>query len=163
MEEGTAPLKGYNFIYRKLVGNDDDLLGIVAYSTYKKQKVEYISSIWAEHGREPTQQELDAFHNLTNSPTQIENYHNQAITMMRSFTDAVIDEKVREVSVYYQDKAREEIARFKPKFWFGVCQSVVGSAAFVLLLGVLVIFTWSLNQGPIQIIENIFDIHITSR
>ena len=31
-----------------------------------------------------------------------------------------------------------------------------------MVLGALVIFTWSLNQGPRQVIEQVFDVTITT-
>ncbi len=37
---------------------------------------------------------------------------------------------------------------------------IVGSILFVFLLGFLVFFTWSLNQGPKQVIEQVFDVTI---
>ncbi|WP_249672046.1 hypothetical protein [Pseudomonas abieticivorans] len=163
MEEGTAESKGYNFIFQKLVQYDEDVLGIIAYSVYKKQKIEYLTSIRQKQGREPLASELESFHSLSNSPTQIETYQARALSLIRTFTDDAIVEEAKEVSDYYAEKSRQEVAKLKPRFWLGVGQSVVGSAAFVLLLGVLVIFTWSLNQGPRQIIEHIFDVQITVR
>ncbi|MDZ3993132.1 hypothetical protein [Pseudomonas sp. Teo4] len=57
-------------------------------------------------------------------------------------------------------KASNEIRNAKPGFWLGVIQSLVGSVLFVFLLGFLVFFTWSLNQGPKQVIEQVFDVTI---
>ncbi len=33
------PKEGYNFIYTELVKNQDDILGAIAYSLYKRQKI----------------------------------------------------------------------------------------------------------------------------
>lgn len=35
----------YNFIYEKLVTSDDDLVGLITYGIYKKQKIESIAKI----------------------------------------------------------------------------------------------------------------------
>lgn len=35
----------YNFIYTRLVENENDVIGVVAYSVYKRQKIEYIEAI----------------------------------------------------------------------------------------------------------------------
>ena len=40
-----------NFIYSKLVRDDDDIIGMVAYGIYKKHKIEFIESIKSAHGR----------------------------------------------------------------------------------------------------------------
>ena len=36
--------RNYNFIYSKLVEKDSDLIGHIAYSLYKKSKIEYIET-----------------------------------------------------------------------------------------------------------------------
>lgn len=48
----------YNFIYSKLVDDENDILGIIAYSLYKRQKIEYIRAIAEKFGREPTDSEF---------------------------------------------------------------------------------------------------------
>lgn len=152
----------YNFIYTKLVKNETDIIGVVAYSVYKRQKIEYIEAIRCKHERRPDEQELASFHELTNSPTQLDSYRQQAIVLARGFLKSAISEEAKQLSLRYEEQAKQELARFKPNFWMGVAQSVVGSAGFVMLLGALVIFTWSLNQGPRQVIEQVFDVTITS-
>ena len=37
--------RNYNFIYSKLVKKNEDLIGHIAYSLYKKSKIEYIEKI----------------------------------------------------------------------------------------------------------------------
>jgi hypothetical protein len=134
----------YNHIYSVLVENEQDTLGIIAYSLYKRQKIEFIQAFKEKNGREPRDENLAPFHDVSNSPSQIEGYRNQA----------------SQLEQYYSDKASTEIRQAKPGFWLGVTQSLVGSILFVFLLGFLVFFTWSLNQGPKQVIEQVFDVTI---
>lgn len=35
----------YNFIYEKLVSSDDDLIGLVAYSIYKRHKIDLLMEL----------------------------------------------------------------------------------------------------------------------
>lgn len=153
---------GYNFIYRELVKDEADVIGVIAYSVYKRQKIEYIESIRTEHARSPDDRELASFRALTNSPTQLDSYKQQAITLARGFLQSAISEEAKTLSMRYEEESKQKLARFKPSFWIGVAQSVIGSAGFVLLLGILVIFTWSLNQGPRQVIEQVFDVTISN-
>lgn len=46
---------GYNYIYSELVEDADDILGIIAYSFYKQQKIEFIQAFTEKHGRPPGQ------------------------------------------------------------------------------------------------------------
>jgi hypothetical protein len=145
-----------------LVDSGDDILGIIAYSIYKRQKIEYIETIKSQYKRIPTRQEMYAFRNVANSSTQLDGYKNQAFVFARSFLDEALAAEAEKIQNHYSAKAEQEIKNMKPNFWFGVWQSVVGSVFFVLVLGLLVFFTWSLNQGPKQVIENIFKVRILS-
>jgi len=78
------PERQYNFIFSKLVEKDDDMLGLLAYGLYKQQKIEYIAQFKKEHGRGPSHEELATFHDLTSSPTQIENYKQLAEIRLNS-------------------------------------------------------------------------------
>jgi hypothetical protein len=152
----------YNFIYTKLVQNETDVIGVVAYSVYKRQKIEYIEAIRSKHQRRPDERELASFHDLTNSATQLDSYRQQAVALVRVFLKSAISEEAVQLSQRYEERTKQELARFRPRFWTGVAQSVIGSAGFVMVLGALVIFTWSLNQGPRQVIEQVFDVTITT-
>jgi uncharacterized membrane protein YccC len=150
----------YNYIYSTLVQSEQDILGIIAYSLYKRQKIEYVQTFKTKHGREPSDDDLAPFHDVSNSTTQLESYRNQAGQLAQGFLDASVAAQAAELEQYYSDKASVEIRNAKPRFWWGVAQSVVGSVFFVFLLGFLVFFTWSLNQGAKQVIEQVFDVSI---
>ncbi|MFK3943185.1 hypothetical protein ACI2KC_16110 [Pseudomonas monteilii] len=151
---------GYNFIYTELVKNEDDILGIIAYSLYKRQKIEFIKAFKAKHGRDPTDADLSHFHEVSNSSFQLQAYRDQADKLAQDFLTISLETRAEALEQYYETKTTDAIRGYKPSFWLGVSQGVVASIIFVLLLGVLVIFTWSLNQGPRQVIEQIFDVKI---
>lgn len=46
-----------NLIYSKLVEDDADIIGMVAYGIYKRHKIEFIDSIRKEYDREPNDEE----------------------------------------------------------------------------------------------------------
>lgn len=152
----------YNYIYKELVESEDDILGIIAYSLYKRQKIEYIRNFKDKTGNNPADKDLVPFHDVSNSASQLESYRNQASQLAQNFLDISLSTEAQRLEKYYADKANEEIKSVRPGFWIGVWQSVVGSVVFVSLVGFLVFFTWSLNQGPKQVIEQVFDIKIIS-
>ena len=153
----------YNHIYTELVQDENDILGVLAYSLYKRQKIEYIRALKQKTGNEPMDVELVPFHDFSNSPSQLESYRNQASQLANNFLEISLQTQAEQVERYYDAKASAEIRNARPGFWLGVGQSVIGSAAFVLLLGFLVFFTWSLNQGPRQVVEHIFNVKIVSK
>ena len=99
----------YNHIYSVLVENDQDTLGIIAYSLYKRQKIEFIQSFKVKHDTEPKDTDLAPFHDVSNSPTQLESYRNQASQLLQGFLDASIATQAAELDRYYSEKASNEI------------------------------------------------------
>ncbi|MFW9082945.1 hypothetical protein ACOI7N_00025 [Pseudomonas sp. P2758] len=153
----------YNYIYTKLVENENDILGIIAYSLYKRQKIEYVQSLKEKKGCDPSDGDLSQFHDVSNSQFQLQAYRNQADKLAQDFLTISLETRAEELEKYYNDQATSEIKSYKPNYWIGVSQGVLASVIFVMLLGLLVIFTWSLNQGPRQVIEQVFNISISDR
>ena len=51
----------YYHIYNALVADDNDIVGKLAYSQYKRQKIEYILAFKEKHGELPNDADLAAF------------------------------------------------------------------------------------------------------
>lgn len=138
---------GYNYIYRSLVNDENDIIGIIAYSFYKQQKIEYIEDFRRKHGRAPTDEELDHFHQFSNAQSQLESYRIKAVALAKEFLDVSLSEKAEELDKKYANRARDEIRATKPSFWFGVGQGVVASFLFAIFLGGIVFVSWSSKIG----------------
>ncbi len=150
----------YNFIFNALVDDEDDILGQLAYSVYKRQKIEYIQAFRDRNDVEPEDSDLIAFHDISNSSSQLEAYRIQATRLAADFLESSFGAESEELADYYATKARNEICSAKLGFWKGVSQSLIGSGLFTLLIGCLVFFAWSLKQGPRQVKEQVFDVVI---
>lgn len=50
--------RAHDRIYSLLLESEDDLVGLIAYSLYKRNKVAYIESFIQDHGRAPDEQQL---------------------------------------------------------------------------------------------------------
>ena len=151
---------GFNSIYQKLVADENDILGKLAYSQYKRQKIEYVHAFKNKHGDDPRDSDLNAFHDVSNSESQLEGYRNQAAQLALNFLETSLAHEAKELETLYAAKANNEIRSARPGFWKGVSQGIVSSGLFTLLIGCLVFFTWSLKQGPRQVIEQVFDVMI---
>lgn len=54
----------YNFIYSNLVENNNDIVGHIAYSLYKMDKIAFIERFKDQNnGREPEEKDIEAFQN----------------------------------------------------------------------------------------------------
>lgn len=155
-------MPGSNTIYGSLVESQTDFLGILAYSVYKRQKTELIARLRERtpEGELP-EAELRSFYELSRSETQLTHYRAQAAALAEEFAIEVAGQEMDAERERLDREYRLKLESQKPKFWSAVFASVVASFIFTLLLGLLVFFSWSLKQGPKDLIETVFDVKIT--
>ncbi len=156
----SGKVDGFNYIYSTLVGHPDDLLGIVAYSFYKQQKIEFMRAFSAEHDRAPHDAELRAFHIASNSPASIAMYRAKADSLARDFVRTVLAREVDEVQERSDQELNRLVRSFRPNFWLGVAQSLFSSVLFVLLIGVIVFVAWSSKFGAFHVIGEVMGVEI---
>lgn len=130
----------YNFIYEKLVSADDDLVGLIAYGIYKKHKIEFITKIKEEQGREPTDAECNSFFAASTTESQLQNYRSQAETMLSEMVGNIANEELK----HYEDEMlrnyKKEITSCLPSngktFWTSICAGVISTLLFTVIAGV---------------------------
>lgn len=142
--------RNYNFIYSHLVNGENDIVGHIAYSLYKSEKIAFIERFKEENnGKEPDENDLKPFHDSTCIPNRLSGYHLQASVLLKDFIDytvaATLQEAENEVRKNYMDNMRtifdEKTSKIKPKgFFHGVFQSIVGAICFALLVSVFLFF-----------------------
>jgi hypothetical protein len=145
--------RNYNYIYSKLVENDTDLIGHIAYSLYKKSKVEYIEKKKAE-GATLTDNDLIPFNDFSSSESSIESYRIKAEIIMQGFVENVLDEELesyREQAINQQaDILNNIIAPLKSTFWSNVWAGLLSAFIFALLLAAIA-FIIQFNGSSINV------------
>lgn len=129
-EGGTGGSGDYNRVYEKLVGNDSELVGMLAYAIYKKMKREWILA------NRPSRAEVDGFHK-TVTETQLELCRNEASGLLVKYADAVLEQSA---PAYRQDGANSEIVaevKRQQSLWKNILVNVVGSILFAFALYIL--------------------------
>lgn len=61
-------------IFSKLVSGDQDIVGLVAYSIYKQNKIEWMRAFEERNGRAPNDQEFAAYIIGENTPRRVSTY-----------------------------------------------------------------------------------------
>lgn len=128
----------YNYIYKQLVEDKNDIVGHVAYSLYKNDKIQYINQFKEENGREPKEGELKPFHDASCLEGSIERYKESAITLIGSFLDETLADTTRQIEDNYETHLRNIIKPLKTKWWEAILQSVIGAFVFSLILAAFV-------------------------
>lgn len=128
----------YNFIYEKLVSADDDVVGLIAYGIYKKHKIEYITKIKDEQGREPSDGEFNSFISASTTESQLKNYRSQAETMLSEMVGNIANEELRryedEMLRNYKSEITSCLPSNKKTVWLSIAASFIASLLFSLSL-----------------------------
>jgi hypothetical protein len=161
--------RNYNFIYSRLVENEFDILGHIAYAIYKQQKIAHIEEFKNENQREPTDQELIPFNKFTSSQASIDGYRIKAERILQSFMDNILEETVVDIEndckKNQSEILKEIIQPIAPptnwrRFWNGVLQSIIGAFIFSIIIAAFVIINQTRDKGIESVIENTFDVKI---
>ncbi|EKU38130.1 MULTISPECIES: hypothetical protein [Acinetobacter] len=84
----------YNWIYERLVADENDLIGAIAYILYKQHKIEFIKKIEAEYSTSPTPDQWLEFHRTTCLESNIINYQKRAEDLVSQFLKNMLSEHV---------------------------------------------------------------------
>ncbi|QLA18951.1 hypothetical protein [Desulfolutivibrio sulfoxidireducens] len=143
--------RNYNRIFEKLAGEPDDLIGLLAYGIYKREKIEYIQDFCGKNGRGPTDEELSLFHDA--SLVRLEQYHKLAEVDLTAFLDSLAEEEVQAVSQEMDRRLKEELLKAKPSWKASIIQSFLGSVLFTFFVGMIVIIIIGWRYGVNTIIQ----------
>ena len=148
-----------NFIYSKLVRDDDDIIGMVAYGIYKKHKIEFIESIKKEHHREPNEEEWHAFALSSNTDSQLDKYISQADNSLATFVMASAGEQVKNAERQMLEQYQANIKAVLPSNWKTVGLSVLGSFIFSAVITLALILGAFSEKDKAEFVHKIVEEH----
>ncbi len=137
----------YSFIFSRLVENDADIVGHIAYALYKSDKINYIEHFKETRKSDPTEEDLAAFHDVSSQSESVKKYRFVAAHILRDFLDNSLEESIekmeRDCNERHADVLKDVIQPLLPKnkstiFWHGVFQSVAGAFIFALIVAAFV-------------------------
>ena len=80
-----------NRVYDHLVEGEDDVIGLITYSLYKRDKRDWLVSWTAKHDTEPTADQVEAFVNAQMSTAQRDRYRNAARQVLDAYASVAVD------------------------------------------------------------------------
>lgn len=133
--------------------SDDDFRGIVAYSLYKKQKINHIENYKKENlNKDITEDELEKFHKICFSEDSILGYRSRAESIINKFSNKVLERKRKEIEEFYKKSSQH-----KKSWWYGVGQGFISSFLYALFLGILLMIIWASKTDLLTILKNILE------
>ncbi|WP_336937771.1 hypothetical protein [Acinetobacter modestus] len=146
---------GRHQTFTKLVTSDKDFVGMVAYTIYKNEKLDWIAQFKAQNlNREPTEDELKQFNLTTDSALRIQQYRQMAETSVNDFVNATIVDELNQ----YQSTIRNDAIiqstnaladASKKGFWQGIGENVVAG-----IIGAAIVTLFQLGLWLYQVKDN---------
>ena len=156
--------KKYCSIYSKLVQNEGDMVGHIAYSLYKAEKVQYIKeqkeAMKVDILPEEVVQEFTAGRD---NQTSLDHYRGMAETILQRFIGGSFDDMSDQVIDEVTDRLTQHMdANIKPllpkkeswwtKFWNGCLQSIGGAVALSVIVWLFANVVGRFSLGDISVI-----------
>lgn len=142
----------YNFIYSQLVDGDNDIIGHVAYSLYKADKINYIEKFKEENpDSDLSEEDLKPFHDISCMKGSIDKYKMQAVSILQIFLDDTLSSTTKQMEDNFinthKEIIKDVVKEWKPKsFWNGIWQSLIAAFIFMFVMCAL-IFLASLSNN----------------
>ncbi len=138
----------YNQIYKKLVRDNSDAVGMFAYALYKQQKIAFVEKIATENGHDPTDEELASFHTMSMLEPTITGYRDQGEALVAAFLNESLTQRVLTIQKGVEDSVigdylkniKEQIASKRTVHgWLAdVASKLTVSVVTILMIGMLI-------------------------
>ncbi|MDM8430869.1 hypothetical protein [Acinetobacter baumannii] len=91
-----TPDPKYSWVFQKLTENDQgyNLESIVAYTIYKKHKIDFINQIKSRHQRDPNDQEWETFHTQCELDSSLKGYRDQANIVVSNLLNVALSSEI---------------------------------------------------------------------
>ncbi len=155
--------KKYCSIYSKLVQSEGDMVGHIAYSLYKAEKVRYIKEQKESMKVDVLPEEIvQEFASGRDNQTSLDHYRGMAETILQRFIGGSFDDMsgqvIDEVTNRLTQHMDHSVLPLLPKkesgwsrFWNGVIQSIAGAVALSLIVWLFANVVGSISLGNITI------------
>jgi hypothetical protein len=149
----------YNYIFSKLVKDKSDIQGHIAYAIYKFEKVSHIEEFKKKNGREPNEDEINAFHDSCCNPARLEEYNAHAERIIETFSNELLKgvaDQIEEDYIKNQDNHLKKVLKSVlpstgSQYFHGIIQSILAAILLSVFIWIAVAIVNKYNIGDIHI------------
>ncbi|KJH60667.1 hypothetical protein [Acinetobacter calcoaceticus] len=127
--------------FGKLVKDDNDFVGMVAYTIYKKEKNNWKDSFKQAHSREATYDEMCQFFNVnTTTPQKVDSYRKLAEDRVNTFIDQTLASDLEQYQKIIRDD--EIVKAVHTPMWKSIRDNVIAGIVGAALVSAFSIGMW---------------------
>ncbi len=141
--------------YSTIVEGEGDLVGLVAYSLYKSDKLAYLARHLKDVGQAPSNDEVMAFCRTSTLPGPVSAYRSKATYLMSEMYDELLDGQVSDIDEKYKAEMLAELKKAHP-FWQGVLQHAAAGVVVWAFVGLTILVLYGQQIGYKQLATNLF-------
>lgn len=141
--------------FTKLVTSDTDFVGMVAYTIYKNEKLDWIGKFKEKNQREPNANEIEQFNLSTDSELKIQHFRDLAEDRVNDFIDSATIAELTEYKTRLRDdviiQSTNSLANASKKgFLHGVSENVLAGiiGAGIVTLFQIGIWLYQVKDNP---------------
>jgi hypothetical protein len=102
--------------YNNLVQSDNDLIGLIAYSLYKRDKLAFVED-HNNGGQDPDDAQMETFCRASNLPNRLASYRESAESVLERLNGQVLEEAIEQVKTDYESELNEILGKLTPPSW----------------------------------------------
>ena len=130
----------YNYIYKQLVEDKSDIVGHIAYSLYKEDKIQFINDFKEKNGREPNEGELKPFHDSSCLKSRLETYKESSVNILKDFLETTLSETAvqleNEIQADYINNVKKAVGQIP--WWQRCLEGTLNSIIATIIIGFIV-------------------------
>jgi len=137
--------------YARIVKDENDMVGQVAYALYKQEKLKFCTASYEANQRAASAAELGVFIQAANLPSRIASYRAQAETLLEEFAEIVLEEAVETTRAQCQ---KEYIDRLeKAKSWArAITENLIANILAIAVSAIVLLVIWGSRVGFVPVL-----------
>lgn len=147
--------------YGNLVKNENDLIGLIAYSLYKQDKLAFVEDHRIAAGAEPDDAHMETFCRSSNLPNRLASYRESAASLLEQLHRETLEATIEDIKREYQSELENHVKKIRePSMSRNILEHAV--AGFVVTSGVALLILVGLvtKNGLAQTASGLFGIKI---
>lgn len=99
----------YNWVYKRLVSSENDLVGAIAYVLYKEHKIEFILKVESETGGDPTPEQWSSFHQHSCLESSLAGFQKRAEDLVNEFLKGALTSHAEYIETQADERMEERV------------------------------------------------------